>query len=99
MISKMFISKKLRIAAGALFVAAVLYGLDDLSARFGVPARPRFSTFTINRVYYINENYNKFSLEPIPSIEEQCVNALFPHSGSRPCWYVKRHTTETIAVN
>jgi len=27
------------------------------------------------------------------------VNALFPHFGARPCWYVARHTTQTIAVN
>ncbi len=92
-------TRKLRILGGALLVVAVAYGLDDLSARFGVPARPRFSTFTVNRFYYINENYNKFSLESIPSVEEQCVNALFPHSGSRPCWYLKRHTRQVINVN
>ena len=75
------------------------YGADDLSARFGVPARPEFSTFTINRFYLINEKFNKFSYEPIPSVQEQCVNAMFPHFGARPCWYVERHTMQTIEVN
>jgi hypothetical protein len=92
-------TKKTRILAGILLATAVLYGLDDLSARIGVPARPRFSTFTINRFYRINEKFNKFSLEPAPTVQERCVNALLPHSGSSPCWYVSSHTLQTIAIN
>jgi hypothetical protein len=92
-------TRKTRILAGILLAAAALYGLDDLSARIGVPARPRFSTFTINRFYRINEKFNKFSFEPLPAVQEQCVNALFPHSGSRPCWYVSRHTMLSIELN
>ena len=91
--------EKKRILLGALLVAAVLYGLDDLSARFGGPDRPRFSTFTITRFYHVNEKFNKFSIVAAPTLEERCVNALLPHSGSSPCWYVKRHTTQTIVVN
>ena len=85
--------------AGLVVAAAVIYGLDDLSARFGVPARDRFSTVVINRFYYVHEKFNKFSYEPIGPANERCVNALLPHSGSRPCWYVKRHTVEMIEIN
>jgi hypothetical protein len=92
-------SKKMRILIAALASAALLYGLDDLSVWLGVPSRPRFSTFTITRFYRINEKFNKFSLEPMPQTQERCVNALFPHSGSRPCWYVSRHLIEMVAVN
>lgn len=88
-----------KLLLGLLAVAAVAYVLDDISARFGIPSRPKYSTYTINRFYYINEKFNKFSYEPIPSIQEQCVNALFPHFGARPCWYVRKHTMQTIAVN
>jgi len=76
-----------------------VYGLDDLSARLGIPARTRYETVTIRRYYYINEKYGKFSVEPMPSIDERCVNALLPHFGATPCWYLKRHTRRTIAVN
>lgn len=85
----------LRLAVGS----AILYGLDEVSLRAGIPSRPQFSSYTISRFYFVNENFNKFSYEPRPSIEERCVNALFPHMGSRPCWYVSRHTKETTAVN
>jgi len=27
---------------------------------------------------------------------QTCVHALFPHFGSGPCWYVKRHTLKRI---
>jgi hypothetical protein len=82
-----------------LVAAAVVYALDDLSVRLGVPPRPRFSTFVISRFYYVNEKYNKFSYEPLPKVNEQCVNALLPHFDSRPCWYVARHTLVIIPVN
>jgi hypothetical protein len=26
------------------------------------------------------------------SKDAACVEALFPHFGDRPCWYVRRHT-------
>ena len=91
--------KKVRVAIGVVLVAAFMYGLDDLSARFGVPARAQFSTFTVNRFYKVNEKFNKYSFEPIPPVDERCVNALLPHSGSLPCWYVSRHTMVAINVN
>ena len=25
---------------------------------------------------------------------ESCVNALFPHAGQPPCWYLRRHTDQ-----
>ncbi len=93
------ITGKKRIFGAALLALAVLYALDDLSARLELPSRPRFATLTISRYYYVNEKYNKFSYEPRPAIEQRCVNALMPHSGSLPCWYVKRHLVQITEVN
>ena len=93
------ILKKKKNWIAVLLAVSILYGLDDLSARFGVPSRPQFATMTVKRYFYINEKYNKFSYEPLPSMDVRCVTALFPHSGYRPCWYLKRHLMETIPVN
>lgn len=87
-----------RILVGLLVAMPAAYALDDLSSRFGIPPRPRFGSYTIRRYYYIHEKYNKFSYEPMPRIDETCVNTLFPHSGVRPCWYVRRHTFQTLEV-
>ena len=86
-------SRKKRILLGVLIAMPALYLLDDLAAS------PRFSTYTIRRYQHFSEKYNKYSFEPMPQIQEQCVNALLPHSGARPCWYVKRHTFIVIDVN
>ena len=88
--------EKLILILAVVVVPAIAYGLDDLSVVIGVPARPRYSTFTINRFYRVDEKFNKFSLNPLPAVDERCVNALFPHFGSNPCWYVSRHTLESV---
>ncbi len=82
-----------------VIAAAVAYGLDFLSVEVGVPARPQFSTIKVYQFYYINEKFNKFSYEPNGTRDEKCVNALFPHFGARPCWYVYKNRMETIHVN
>lgn len=88
--------QKLILIGAVVAVPAIFYGLDALSVIVGVPARPRYSTFTINRFYRVDEKFNKFSLNPLPAVDERCVNALFPHFGSRPCWYVSRHTLQSV---
>jgi hypothetical protein len=91
--------RRKRILIGVALAVAAIYGLDDLSARFGIPPRPQYSTVRIRRYDLITEKYNKFSYEPLPPIDEQCANALLPHWGARPCWWVQRHKMITIKVN
>ena len=91
--------EKLILILAVIAVPAILYGLDALSVAIGVPSRPRYSTFTINRFYRVDEKFNKFSLNPLPAFDERCVNSLFPHFGSNPCWYVSRHTMQSVEVN
>jgi hypothetical protein len=88
-----------RVSIGVVVAAGVIYGIDDLSGRFGVPARPQYSTVTIRRYYFIKEKYNKFSYEPLPLLDEQCANTMLPHWGARPCWWVQRHRVVNIEVN
>ena len=91
--------QKLILIAAVIGVPAICYSLDALSVIAGVPSRPRYSTFTINRFYKVDEKFNKFSLNPLPPVDERCVNALFPHFGSNPCWYVSRHTMQSVEPN
>jgi hypothetical protein len=92
-------NSKTKILIGVVLAAALAYGLDDLSARFGIPSRPRFSTFTVYKFYRIDEKFNKFSYEPLSIAQEQCVNALFPHGGVSPCWYLSRHTNQVVSAD
>jgi hypothetical protein len=93
------VKRKIIRILSVLAAAGIIYLLDFLSALAGIPSRPRYSSLTVNRYLYINEKYNKFSYEPIAPIQETCINALLPEPGVRPCWYLRRHTVETIEVN
>ena len=74
--------KKIIRITGVALVLGVLYALDFLSALAGVPARPRYSTITVNRFLYINEKYDKFSYEPIPFRCRRNVSMRCSRSGA-----------------
>jgi hypothetical protein len=50
--------------------------------------------------YYnaIQEKNGKTEYDFQPPQQETCVNALFPHSGYRPCWYEVKHTEKAIPI-
>jgi hypothetical protein len=92
-----------RIVLITLAAFAALGGLaylgDDLSLRFGIPARAEFGSFDVRHFYAVklkNKSTNYMYDDPQP---EECVNALFPHFGDNPCWYTKRHTTVEIKID
>jgi hypothetical protein len=33
-----------------------------------------------------------------PPGPESCVNALFPHSGMQPCWYLRRNPEQRTNI-
>jgi hypothetical protein len=50
----------------------------------------------IKQYYAIPQKGNKMQYAPADPDTQECVQSLFPHSGDRPCWYVKRHTRKQI---
>jgi hypothetical protein len=92
-------SHRIRILIGVLLAALAVYGMDDLSVSLDVPSRQLYSTLTIYRLYRVNEKFNKYYFETRPTVQQQCVNSLFPHSGTSPCWYLTRHTMQVTEVN
>jgi hypothetical protein len=83
---------------GYLFLALlVLYVGDYLSARFGFPGnRPIFGTVTVSRTYSVMQKNKKSEFYFLPPADQSCVNALFPHFGVQPCWYLNRHKTVEV---
>ena len=82
----------LRIAGLLLFLAAGLFGLDYLSVNLRIPNREPFSTIRVDQLYAIPNKWNEVDWSRGDPVMERCVNALLPHFGSRPCWYVYRDT-------
>jgi hypothetical protein len=74
-------------------VALIVYGLDEVVARF---RHDEFATVKVDQVYAITNRWNQVDYSIGKAKNERCVNALFPHSGSAPCWYVNGHTLNYV---
>jgi hypothetical protein len=84
----------------ALWVCLVLVSLtalidvaDDLWARFrGKPVEQ----IKVGRLYAAVNHFNEVEYSVGTPVMETCVDALLPHFGYTPCWYLQRHTIQQI---
>ncbi len=76
-----------------LALAVVAWGVDGLVAQHRTD---QFSTIRVDQVYAITNRWNQVDYSIGDPQNQRCVNALFPHSGSIPCWYVKSHTLNYV---
>ena len=77
----------------ALLALILVYVADYASARFGLPGnRPTFGSVRVRRSYAVPQKNKKTEFYFEPPEDDPCVNALFPHFGVPPCWYLNRHT-------
>lgn len=83
---------------GIVLVALILfYVLDDVSARFGIPGhRPTFGTVQVRRQLDVPQKNKKTDFYFESPEDEACVNALLPHFGVQPCWYLNRHKNNEV---
>jgi hypothetical protein len=80
----------------ALGIAALtlilFYIADDASARFGIPGhRPTFGTVQVHRQLDVPQKNKQTEFYFDAPVDRACVNALLPHFGVEPCWYLNRH--------
>ena len=80
-----------------LFLAglcAVIYALDDLWARYrGKPV----VEVKVDRDFAARNRWRQIEYSistPEADTTQICVQALLPHFGYAPCWYVVKHTIE-----
>jgi len=84
---------------GALGTAALVYGLDFAIFRLrAVTHRNAYGSVVVNHYYAVLQKNGKTSLTFDPPQAETCVNALFPHSGWLPCWYLSRHPDQRTDI-
>ena len=78
---------------GLVALSALAYGADYCVFRVRVAInRSPYGSVTVAHYYAIQQKSGKTKLIFDPPQAETCVNALFPHGGSSPCWYLSRHT-------
>jgi len=79
--------------------AALAYGLDYTVFKIrAVTNRNAYGSVTVNHYYAILQKNGKTQLIFDPPQAQTCVNALFPHSGWLPCWYLSRHPDQRTDI-
>jgi hypothetical protein len=88
-----------RVLAIFVLVAIGVYLADYASARFGFPHnREIFGSVLVKRSYAVMQKNRKLEYYFNSPEAESCVNALFPHFGAPPCWYLKRNQTQQVRM-
>ena len=72
-------------------LTASTYVADDLWARFR--GRP-LEQVKVGRLYAAVNHWNEVEYSVGTPVIETCVDALMPHFGYTPCWYLRRHTIQ-----
>ena len=74
-------------------LTALVYAGDDLWARHrGKPVEQ----LKVDRIYAAMNQFNQVEYSVGTPTMETCVDALMPHFGHVPCWYLRRHTFQQI---
>lgn len=85
-------------AAGIiLLLLAAIWPSDYLLWRYRVRSgKNPYGSHVVTTYYVIPQKNNRVEMVSGGKATERCVNALIPHEGYRPCWYVARHTEQRI---
>src|SRR5215469_710659 len=92
-----------RIFLGALLAvlgsALLAYGVDLAVVRIRIAAnRNPYGSVVVSHYYAILQKNGKTQFIFDPPQAETCLNALFPHSGVQPCWYLSRHPEQRTNI-
>lgn len=85
----------------AVLVSAALlaYGIDFAIFRVRVATnRSPYGSVVVNHYTAVLQKNGKTLLTFDPPQAWTCVNALFPHSGYLPCWYLQRHPDQRTDI-
>jgi hypothetical protein len=82
--------KRTLVIVGVLAAIAYLADFGILELKMMKGQKP-FSTVQVENFSAVPEKNNRVEFFYGDPDTEECVQALFPHRGDNPCWYVNRH--------
>ena len=92
---KIFLGTLLVVLGTAILGFAVDFGLFRLRV---VSNRNPYGSVVVSHYYAVLQKSGKTQFIFDPPAPETCVNALFPHSGMQPCWYLSRHPEQRTNI-
>jgi len=82
-----------------LGTAVLAFGVDFALFHLRVAAnRNPYGSVVVSHYYAVLQKNGKTEFIFDPPAPETCVNALFPQSGMRPCWYLSRHPEQRTNI-
>jgi hypothetical protein len=82
-----------------LTLLAAVYVGDYALVRIPIPpGRAVFGTVTVRPYYDVGLKSGKSEFFFLDPQRQTCVNSLLPHMGFKPCWYLRKHARERIAM-
>ena len=82
-----------------LGTAGLAFAVDFLVFRIRVAANGNaYGAVVVNHYYAVAQKNGKTQFIFDPPGPQPCVNALFPHSGELPCWYLSRHPDQRTDI-
>lgn len=92
--------RRVLIASVALVAGAVVlaYATDSIVFRVRVTNGNAYGAVVVSRYYAVAQKNGKTQFIFNPPAAQNCVNALFPHGGTPPCWYLRRHPEQRTDI-
>ncbi len=86
-----------RLLVGVVLTVAVAYAADYLLLRYRMARNQTpFGSVTVRPYYAVPQKDHKTEFLFDDPRDETCVNALFPHLGNSPCWYLSRNKDKRV---
>jgi len=84
---------------GLVGAGGLAFGLDYAIFRIRVATNHNaYGSVVVRHYYAVLEKNGKTTFLFDPPQDWPCVNTLFPHAGSMPCWYLKRHPEQRTDI-
>ena len=83
----------------AVGVVVLAYGLDYAVFRLrAATTHNAYGSVTVNHYYAVLQKNGKTTFSFDPPQAQTCVQAVFPHEGWLPCWYLSRHPEQRTDI-
>jgi hypothetical protein len=80
-------------------ILTLAFAADFLVFRIRVAThRNAYGTVTVSHYFAVSQKNGRTQFMFDPPREQSCVNALFPHDGNAPCWYLRRHPEQRTDI-
>jgi len=93
------VKRVLKFGVLGLTAALLLAYLADWAVLASAGSRQVYEDVRVDQVFTDTNKWNQIEYSRGTPVTERCVDALFPHNGSRPCWYVKKHTMNVTSTD